>query len=38
MHGFVELELTQRCRIVPIKPDRLFDRGIELLLAGVTAT
>ena len=38
MHGYVELELTQRCGIVPIEPDRLFDRGIELLLAGVTAS
>ena len=38
MHGYVELELTQRCGIVPIEPDRLFERGIELLLAGVTAS
>ncbi len=37
IHGYVELELTQRCGIVPIAPERLFDRGLELFLSGVTA-
>jgi len=37
IHGYVELELAQRCGIVPIAPDRLFDRGLELFLSGVRA-
>lgn len=37
MHGYVELELMQRCGLAPLAPDRLFDRGLDLLFAGVTA-
>ena len=38
IHGYVELELAGHCPIVGRPADELYERGVDLLMSGVTAT